>query len=474
MGIYQELIDFDEVYANQINRTPTLVDYQALETHPLFQRGNKAKRDLSAYNQPQSQGENRLLLNVLNDMSSEDKEAINRSIYTRYSNESIIESIPTCECREGGLRGRFRVGVICPNCGTEVRNRYEDDIQSVIWMKAPKGIRALINPVAWAILSKRFMAEGRFDTLRWLCDTNYSAPNSKPNSVVAIEQVLKSLKIPRGLNSFYDHFDTIMEVLFDSRALSIGRVGRRDETRDFINMYRKSIFCQYLPLPNKVLMVLEKTNFGTYVDRNITDALDALWLMTGIDSEINPLKLYQKENRTIKAICLMQKYYSDLIKKIYMKKEGLFREHIYATRATYSFRCVISSLTKAHRHDEIHVPWGVGTTVLRYHIINKLWKRGWVPKDIVQLLKEYELKYHPTLAELFEEIINDHKDYGGIPVIAVRNPSLKRGSMQRLMITHVKSDPSDVTVGLSILIVRPFNAFNEVGVVKPVELREVP
>lgn len=457
MGIYQELIDFDEVYARQVQRTPTLIDYKALEQHPLFSR-SKVKKDLSSINLPQNKAEDKLMLNTLNDMSTEDKEAINRSIYTRYSNESAIESIPTCECREGGLRGRFRVGVLCQICGTEVKNRYDDDIQSVIWMKAPKGIRALINPVAWAILSKRFMGERKFDTLRWLCDTNYIAPSSKPASVVGVEQVLQSLKIPRGLNSFYDHFDAIMEVLFDSRALAVGRVGRRDETRDFVNMYRDSIFCQYLPLPNKILMVLEKTNFGTYVDRNITDALDALWLMTGIDNELSPLKLYQKENRTIKAICLLQKYNSELIKKIYMKKEGLFREHIYATRATYSFRCVISSLTDAHHHDEIHVPWGVGTTVLRYHIINKLWKRGWVPKEIVQLLKEYELKYHPILDEIFHEIINDHAEYGGIPVVAVRNPSLKRGSMQRLMITTIKTDPSDVTVGISILIVKPFNA----------------
>lgn len=439
MGIHLSLKNQNEDFASNTHKIPTILDYDELSRIDLLRRKSPNKG---------------MVVNDLSSTSSEDRRKINESLYTQYSNDNVIDTIPTCRCL--ALYGRFRLGRVCEICGTEVSNKYDDSIESLIWIKAPKGIPALISPVAWSMLSKRFMAEGKFDTIRWLTDTNYIGPQGKPDVIALLE----AQRIPRGLINFYNHFDQIMETLFDLRALRNGKtkLTGRDETREFVKRNRDLIFCDVIPMPNKLLMVVEKTSYATYLDTNITGALDALWSMAGIDNEFSNVRLRQKENRTAKAIALLAKYHSDVIKKVYMSKEGVFRDHIYSTRANYSIRCVISSETNPHRYNCIKIPWASGIITLRYYLINKLWRMGWQPKRITEFLRQHETKYHPLLEELFNEIIRDYSPYPGIPCIAVRYPSLKRGSMQLFYIDGISIDPTSVTVKLPILVVRPFNA----------------
>lgn len=440
MGIYTKVKDFDKAFEQETHKIATVVDYDKLTEHELFRRSGQHKK--------------RVVVNTLSDTSSEEKDYINENIYTQYTNDNSIDIVPTCQCTM--LVGRFQLGRVCPNCGTEVSNKYDNSVESLIWLKTPKDIPAMINPIVWTMLCKRFMAEFKFDTIRWLCDTNYIPPNGKPPIIHEIE----NMKLGRGLINFYNRFDEIMDVLFDLRALRDTKTKETgvDDMRTFVKENRNVIFCQYIPMPNKILMVVEKTNFGTYLDPNITGAMDALWSMAGIDNEFSNLKLKQKENRTIKAINLLAEYHSNIIKKVYMSKEGVLRDHLYATRTNFAFRCVISSQTNKHKYNCISVPWGVAVTSLRFILVNKLTKRGYAPKEIESLLTKHQLIYHPLLDELFKEIIEEHKPYDGIPCIGVRYPSLKRGSMQLFYINEVKTDTRDITVSLSILVIRPLNA----------------
>lgn len=441
MGIYLALKNQNEDFASNTHKIPMVLDYDELTRLELLKRKAKAK----------TKG---VVINDMSSTSSEDRKRINESLYTQYSNDNVIDTIPTCRCLT--LYGRFRLGRVCEVCGTEVSNKYDDSIESLIWIKAPKGIPALIPPLVWSMLSKRFMAEGKFDTIRWLCDTNYIGPQGKPDVIAQLE----AQKIPRGLINFYNHFDEIMETLFSIRALRNGKTKStgRDETKEFVERNRDLMFCDVIPMPSKLLMVVEKTSYATYLDTNITGALDALWSMAGIDNEYTNIRIRQKENRTAKAIALLAKYHSDVIKKVYMSKEGVFRDHIYSCRANYSIRCVISSETDPHRYGCIKIPWAAGVITLRYYLINKLWRRGWQPKRIKEFLRQHETKHHPLLEALFKEIIAEYAPYDGIPCIAVRYPSLKRGSMQLFYIDGISLDPTSVTVKLPILVVRPFNA----------------
>ena len=118
---------------------------------------------------------------------------------------------------------------------------------------------------------------------------------------------------------------------------------------------------------------------------------------------------------------------------------------------------MISSITRPHRYDEMEIPWGIGLSVFRIHLYNKLERHGYTPGEAVELLNMHAYKYHPLLDALLQQLIREAPD-GRIPCVLQRNPSLARASSQALYIVKVKTDPNDPTIGMSILIVKGPNA----------------
>lgn len=435
MGIFNELIDFNKDFAAQAEQSPYIVDYQELSKHALFSKAVK---------------ENKLVLNNMPSTTTDDRAAISRSIYTRYDNVSMIENVPTCECRH--LKSRFNKGVICPECHSPVRERYDESLQSMVWIRAPKGIDVpLMNPMVLYQLTRRFNV-GKFDLIRWLTDTGYVAPVNTP---IVCDQILEQ-GVERGFSFFYKNFDFVMEVLFNIRSLRKSGRKDNDDLKIEIMQNREKVFCDFLPIPNKMLLVVEKTNFDTYIDPTITGAIDALWLMVGIDSEYSNLTDRQKENRTIKALFLLATFYHDLILSMYSGKRGLYRRQLFGHRGNFTFRTVISSITKPHKYNSIHVPWGVAISCLRYHLINKLEKRGWLPLDIRRLLRKYAVTYSAYIDQIFDELLAE--SVYGLPTTMIRNPSLEFGSIQLVYITEIKSDPKDITTSIGSLGLKSLNA----------------
>jgi hypothetical protein len=118
---------------------------------------------------------------------------------------------------------------------------------------------------------------------------------------------------------------------------------------------------------------------------------------------------------------------------------------------------VISSITEPHEYDEIHIPWGIATSVLRIHVLNKLLKRGYDVNRAIEFINVHAQKYNKELDDVFKELIAESPNRG-IETISQRNPSLERGSVQLTRITKVKTDPNIPTVSISILIVKGLNA----------------
>ena len=114
-------------------------------------------------------------------------------------------------------------------------------------------------------------------------------------------------------------------------------------------------------------------------------------------------------------------------------------------------------MTEPHRHDEIYIPWGMGITAFREHVLNKLLKRGFLLNDAIMLIYSSVVKYNHLLEEIFNEIITE-SPWGGIPVIFQRNPSIMVGSAQLFKITKIKRDPEDITISFSILCTSSCNA----------------
>jgi len=390
-----------------------------------------------------------LIINDIVETSAEEKDTLKNLIFTKYDSD-VMKNVPSCDC--GSITGEYNIGVLCKNCDTEVVSAVDKELEPILWVRAPKNIHALINPTVWTQLSLRFK-KSNFDTIRWICDTTYRVgPNDG-----AIVAELQEAGITRGYNNFIENFYDIINRLFEMRSFSSKSRVTYDLLPQLLVENKDSIFSQYLPLVNRTMLVIESTTVGTYVDPFVPTAIDAILTVASIDVDESRFSIRTKENRVAKFLSGISSYYYNFAKNNLGRKSGTYRQHVYGSRSHFSFRAVVSSLTDAHQYDEIHIPWGIGITIFRYHIINKLIRRGYTVNQAIYLINAHAKVFHPLINEIFKELI-DESPRKGVDVTINRNPSLVRGSIQRVRITKVKEDTSINTVSFSILIVGPMNA----------------
>ena len=412
---------------------------------PIYQRIKSFDEEIRRLKSPP------IILNDLVELEENGEPVDIRSfIYNNFSGD-IVSAIPSCEC--GKTQGEFSVGLKCDSCGTAVKSHVYEDIQPLVWFRKPEGIEGIINPAIWTMLYNKYNKQG-FNVLLWLCDTTYKPTKEIPRVIETLEQS----GIERGYNNFVNNFDHILEVLNRMPLYRTKPKGKPEWLMPLIEENREIIFSDYLPLPNKSLLIVETTNVGVYVDSTVVDAINPIHILMTLDSPIKSYSTRVKENRLTKAIHELSKYFVGFFENILSKKPGLFRKHAFATRTHFSFRAVISSITEPHRYDEIYVPWRATIASMRFHLINKLMrKKGFEYNYAHGYLYSRMYQYDPLLDEIFQELINE-SPYGGIPCTLQRNPTLLIGSMQLFHITKIKTDPEDQTISLPILNTVPFNA----------------
>lgn len=387
-----------------------------------------------------------IIINDVIETTEEQKDTLKATIFTKYDSD-LMKNLPSCDC--GEITGEFNIGVVCGNCSTPVVSPIDKDLDPILWMRSPRGVEKIINPMVWIMLSNRFSRSG-FDVIRWLCDTTYRAKVQAPDILTDIEE----LGIERGYNYFVRNFFPIIDALL---SLKKYRVKNKEEVLlKLLKEYPDCIFSSYLPLPNRALLVIEQTNVGIYTDPIVPGAIDAIQTIAGIDSEMKNHSLRTKENRTVKTLAGLAEFYENYMKTNLGSKAGTFRQHVFGSRSHFSFRGVVTSITDKHDYDELHVPWGVGISALRYHVINKLFKMKYSVNQSIALLNTHARLYHPLLDKIFQELI-DESPRKGIEVTMNRNPSLARGSIQLVRITKIKKDPTIPTISLSIKVVTPLN-----------------
>lgn len=458
MGTHLEIQDFDSLFAQTTN-TPIIVN------------------------------------DILDNLESE-RNAFDENFFVQYDDTDLLDTIPKCKC--GATFGQHHVdrrgkGTICRICKEPVKPMLDKPLEPIIWVQAPVGVDALINPQAWRLMSDFFSLSNnsnqKLNLIKYLTNTDYR-PNRQHHGRWMDE--LEKRKIERGLNFFIRNFDWIIGQLCEFPQFSSTKDKKEKlvEMKIFIAMYRNNIFSQQIPVHNKTILVIENTKFGTYMDTTLKTIIDAVRNFSGIDSEIKNFTIAQKENRSSKLSEALSDFGRDYEKNFIAGKPGLVRKHVYATRCWFAFRAVINSLTEPHHHDELHLPWALAITTFRLHLMGKLYRRGYGYNDASYFLNEHTYQYHPLIDELFEELINespyqlsptveasivngklesqiledsefDMRKYParhGIPCIFGRNPSMYRTSIQRMFITKIKKDPKIMSISYPIISVAGPNA----------------
>lgn len=391
-----------------------------------------------------------IIINDLMNSTSEDRDHIQRLITTTYSSD-MVSTLPQCKC--GETKGEYSKNTICPKCQTPVSSAIEDTIEPLVWFRRPNGVEKLFSPIVWIMLENRF-SKSKFSVIRYLTDTSYAPQVNRPDVVNRIEEA----GIKRGYNNFVQNFFQIVSFLMTLKDFKPKR-GVTDYLDRFLKDNKDILFSDYIPLLNKTLLVIEKTSLATYIDSTVPLALDPLEMLISIDRDFYDQNSLVKENRTARAMhALSNGFFAAYFKEIVASKPGLLRHYIGGSRFDYSARAVISSITWNHRYDEIEIPWGIGLTIFRPMLISKLTKKsGMLENEAVCMLLYHVGKYHPLLDHYLKEVIAETEG-GRYPVLINRFPSLLQGSIQKVFIPRVKTDPDDKTIGISILCTTAPNA----------------
>lgn len=358
-----------------------------------------------------------VIINDVANTTSVEKEAIQQLVTTRYASD-MITLLPSCRC--GVTKGEFSLGVVCTFCGTVVKSSIENDIEPSVWFRRPHGVEKLMSPIIWIMLKNRFRKSG-FSIIQWLTDTTYRPQVKQPKVISKLVEA----GIQRGYNNFINNFDSIMDYLFELKDLQPQKPQKElkdisDQLRELIKTHRDTIFSDYIPLPNKSIIIIEKTNLATFVDEIIGQAVDAIEMLVSIDRDFYDQNPKTKENRTAKAMSKLSDFYERFYKDNLAPKEGQLRKHVYGSRTNFSFRAVITSLTDTHQYDEIHVPWGIGVTAFRPHLLNKLINMGFDINSAIGLLLGHVEKHNVLLERLLDELISETRE-NAIPCIIQRN-----------------------------------------------------
>lgn len=403
-----------------------------------------------------------ILLNNFNMQSEEDRERLNRLLYVEYANDTL-DTVPSCDC--GNVRGEFHVGHHCVDCGTVVATITERPIESILWVKVPEGVRSFISPVVWLTLNDVFKYR-TVQIVRWLCDRTYKTKVKLDHTDPLIAQILATGWKGRGINEFIEHFDDIMQVLLNHRGSNalVSPVARKRLVERYLQENRHLFFPKYLPIPNRLIFITEKTSMGIITDPLMYPALDAVRTVTSMDSGIIEASAQRRENGVVKVVSQLGEYYNDYTANNLGKKPGMFRRQKYGSRLDTSARAVIAPITGEHEYDDLHFPWRVGVAIFKTHITSKLLRRInlttghlYTPGETEELIMLHTTRYHPLLDEIMQELIAECP-YKGLPVIFQRNPSLVRGSAQLMYVVLIKTDPDDATISMSSLALKAANA----------------
>lgn len=393
-----------------------------------------------------------IIANNLPIATKQDREHLNNLLLTKYEGDSLTNA-PQCQC--GNLHGINHVGKICEVCGDVCETMLNRPVYPMVWLSTPPLVKKYIQPAAYLALHSVMKVDGCHD-LHWLIDSSYQPTNGK----VSVRcRRLEAAGVQRGINFFYDNYDFIMRKYAEVWVTRSRNIAKENFIK-FAEMTirnKDSIFCDYLPMPSRTGFVLESNETGSYLERYIPQAIDALLTIVSINGTNMEHNERAQERRVVKAISKLAPFYHTYIQKIGGGKYGLTRKNVISSKMNFSARSVITSITDPHEYDELHVPWTLALSLFRLHLTNLLLKRRFTPRQIFQIFFSSAKSYNPLMGDLLDELLR-LAGPEGIPVLFQRNPSLKRLSMMYLYIRHFIKNPRINATRLSVLVLRGCNA----------------
>ena len=408
----------------------------------------------------ENKGGNIIYLNDLDPV--EDHELIKRLTIASFDQASY-SMIATCSCGHTTLvtHPEKSIGDICDYCHTEINIQSSQKLEPIVWIRAPDGIPALLDLTFLDLLMNTFKTGGNQNKghlIRYLLD-----PYDKEYNNQQVKDYLDQCGIKRGLVYFVEKLDYVTRCILNPEVIKV-KPELCSQLLAFIKEYRDKLTPYAIPMLHKSFNVIEKAQLGSIVDlKSFNPYMNVVNTVSTMKKFGRNQSIARKESIMTNILIEMRAHTNSKFAADYNKKTGEFRKHLYGSRIPWTSRMVVTSIYDVHDADEMHYSWSGAIPLFEVHLTNMFLKKGYKPNVIKERILHAINNYDPEIHGMLNHIIetSPHRTLlsgkPGYMMIENRNPSLRMGSMKALLLTKVKTDPTDITTSISVMILSSSN-----------------
>ncbi len=376
-------------------------------------------------------------------------EEFTKQIYS--SGEDDIVHVESCSC--GKYQGTYFKGQYCPDCGTEVKTEFIDDLTHTAWLDIPEEMGPVMNPQWYKILSN------------W---TNVKDKETKPLIDVLLNpsfefadpELTEKFK-GRGFKYFHDHHDEILDFFM----YTYPRTAKKPIV-PWLEIMRKeypltTLFTRKLAILHSSLHPLKSGGKSLkYTDQISGDILKAVIDLSWETHRLMSMSTSEKKlNISLHGIYQsVIAYYHKLVELKLGGKGGLLRKHDFGSRIHGSFRTVAISHGQLIRPaDQVILPWKIMVSSLRIIIYNFLMSRfHYSAERSIQTVTAAMVRYDPVVNQCIE-MMRDECPEKSFHILINRNPTINLGSIMSMRCVEWFTDPKKEVMAISPMVVKPGN-----------------
>lgn len=353
----------------------------------------------------------------------------------------------TCDC--GEMSGRFFEGVICPQCGTCVKERFGMDIKAVGWVDiAPYYI---ITPNAFEMIAKIVGLKNLQKILSFDIQIDLDGNLKKDDPNQKLESKIGNRQTPfdnYGMIEFRKNFAQIVNHYAQIKGLF-------DDAR-YLIQHQNIIFSSKIPVSSTYL----RPTFASSKKRSVSfDKLNTIYIEILTNAKLlhRVLKKEVELRRSLNVLFDIQMNLRDLyltaIKTKLSGKNKIVRGSILGNRMNYSGRFVIRSYVGNNTDmDKIEMSYKGFLELNELEVINIL-MHGYVNPSYTKMTV-YEILDHIREAQYSDKLDKDCWDACQMllerrphnAILLLRPPSLALGSLQYFEINRISPDAKDKTL----------------------------
>lgn len=381
-----------------------------------------------------------------------------------YSNsDGELGFVPSCQC--GKIKGTSKIGLLCPQCGTECSEQFIDALSHVSWIAMPEQMCPVLHPV-WYFILKTWTVVGKKE--RSIIDIILNPDEEIPED-------LQTIILGRGFKYFYEHHEEILNSLL-YKYQKTAKKSSAKWIEIFREVYSPVMFTRHLPILHSSLHPL-KCNGSTL---NFVDATSKEILSAIIDLSTESFKMHSTTvstrslNRTMYDIySKVMAYYKALIDEKLGGKNALLRKHCFGTRVHFSLRSVIVPQDRVLPMDHIVLPWSTIVSNLKLPIMNLLMNKHFLSfNDAIARVTNAVTQFDELVDQCIQDYIYNSLDHK-ISLIMGRNPTLTLGSIIMVYVDKwgYKKNPDDDTISVNACVIRQMNAVKSAAQVVTFEMQ---